>query len=79
MIYRDDITWGPSLRIGDGSGGTSGKVYIPHIDEHKVLTFTVEDNPGILPDPVDLNPFDEWIEMDEMDGSDVTDYIWEPM
>ncbi len=56
--------------------GDNGKVYVPHIDEHKILTFTIEDGAGEVPDPVDLNPSDEWSGMDEEGTSD---YVWEPM
>lgn len=62
--------------------GKDGAIYVPHIDAHKVLTFTIETEPGEIPDPVDLNPNDEWVEMDDggMDspGSE-TDYVWEDM
>ena len=55
----------------------SGAVYVPHISDRKILTFTIEDEPKGVPDPVDLNPFDEW---SEIEGADVvTDYIWEQM
>lgn len=55
--------------------GSDGVVYVPHIDEHKVLTFTIEESPGEVPPAVDLNPNDEW---SEVDGNSVeTDYIWE--
>ena len=57
--------------------GKDGAVYVPHISERKVLTFTIEDEPREIPEPVDLNPNDEWSEI-EGDGV-VTDYIWEPM
>lgn len=57
--------------------GKDGAVYVPHISAQKVLTFTIEDEPGEVPAPVDLNPNDEWSEI-EGDGI-VTDYIWEPM
>lgn len=57
--------------------GKDGAVYVPHISAQKVLTFTIEDEPGEVPDPVDLNPNDEWSEI-EGDGI-VTDYIWEKM
>lgn len=53
----------------------SGVVYVPSISKDKILSWT---NNGNLenPDPVDLNPFDEWSET----GNEVdTDYIWEPM
>lgn len=57
--------------------GKDGAVYVPHISERKVLTFTIEDEPGEIPEPVDLNPNDEW---SEIEGDEVvSDYIWEPM
>lgn len=56
--------------------GADGKVYIPHIDEHKILSWTLEEKAQEIPDPVDLNPFDEWEEIEE-DGD--TDYYWEDM
>ena len=55
----------------------SGAVYVPHIDDRKILTFTVEDKPAGVPDPVDLNPFDEWSDID--DSHIRSDYIWEEM
>ncbi len=54
--------------------GENGMVYVPHIDEHKILTFTLEKEPSDLPS-VDLNPSDEWSGIAE-DGI-VTDYVWE--
>lgn len=57
--------------------GKDGAVYVPHISERKVLTFAIEDEPGEIPEPVDLNPNDEW---SEIEGDEVvSDYIWEPM
>ena len=62
--------------------GKDGSVYVPHVDAHKVLTFTVETEPGEVPDPVDLNPNDEWTDIDES-GMDIpgneTGYVWEDM
>lgn len=62
--------------------GKDGVVYVPHIDAHKVLTFTIETEAGEVPGPVDLNPNDEWVDMGN-DGMDSpggkTDYIWEEM
>lgn len=54
---------------------TSGVVYVPEISDGKILSWT--NNGGLKnPDPVDLNPFDEWSET----GNEVeSDYIWEPM
>ena len=56
--------------------GKEGKVYTPHIDDHKVLTWTIEDRESVVPDPVDLNPFDEWSPIGPEEGSA---YVWEPM
>jgi hypothetical protein len=60
--------------IGDAIDGTSGATFIPHIDEDKVLTWT---NDGDLPNPnpVDLNPFDEWSSVPE-EGI-ASEYEWE--
>ena len=53
------------------SSNKSGVVFVPEISEQKILSWT--NNGGLNnPAPVDLNPFDEWVE-DEA----VTDYIWE--
>lgn len=55
--------------------GENGAVYVPYIDEHNVLSFTLEERPQRLPDPVDLNPNDEW---SGIDGEPIeTDYVWE--
>lgn len=57
--------------------GADGAVYVPHVSANKVLTFTIENEIGVIPDPIDLNPFDEW---SSMDGSTVeTTYVWEKM
>lgn len=60
--------------------GEDGAVYVPHIDEHKILTFTIEKDPSEIPPPVDLNPNDEWNDIGE-DGIESpglqTDYVWE--
>lgn len=44
--------------------GEDGAVYVPHIDERKVLTFTIETMPSGVPGPVDMNPNDEWATME---------------
>jgi len=55
--------------------GASSVTFVPHIDDHKILTWT--NNGGLEnPAPVDLNPYDEWSET----GEEVTsEYIWESM
>lgn len=56
--------------------GASGTTFTPHISEDKILTWT---NDGGLPnpDPVDLNPFDEWTTLEE-EGIE-SEYEWEEM
>lgn len=68
---------GSKKNLGVVGGGGSGAVYVPHIDERKILTFTIEESPSEVPGPVDLNPFDEW---EGIEGSDLmSDYIWEEL
>ena len=49
-------------------------VYVPTIDDKKILSWTIkeatEDMP--IPDPVDLNTADEWV-----DDETETEYVWE--
>ncbi len=58
------------------SGGNSGPsmVYVPEVDKDKILSWTLqeatEDMP--IPNPVDLNPTDDWVE-DETES----EYEWE--
>jgi hypothetical protein len=57
----------------DGEGA-SGVVFVPEIDQDKILSWTIkeatEDMP--VPDPIDLNPADDWVE-DETES----EYEWE--
>ena len=55
----------------------SGAVYVPHVSAQKILTFTIENEPMGVPDPVDLNPTDEWSKIDETDVEEVSDYVWD--
>lgn len=62
--------------------GRDGSIYVPHVDEHKVLTFTIENEPAEVPGPVDLNPNDEWSDMG--DGAmghpgGQSAYVWKDM
>lgn len=55
--------------------GGDGVTFIPHISDDYILSWT---NDGGLknPDPVDLNPHDEWIELNQ--GPETpTEYMWE--
>ena len=55
--------------------GADGVTFIPSINEQKILSWT---NDGGLenPEPIDLNPSDEW---SDIDGSGKTQFIWSPM
>lgn len=61
--------------------GKDGAVYVPHVDEHKILTFTLEDAPAEPPGPVDLDPLDEWGDIGDggMDAPVKSSYVWEDM
>lgn len=54
--------------------GQDGKVYVPHINENNVLSWTIEDKAGEIPDPIDLTDEGEWTPVGD-DG--MTDYVWE--
>ena len=65
------LTTGQVLNLGVVNGASS-VTFIPHISEDKILTWT--NNGGLEnPNPVDLNPFDEWSE----DGDINSEYEWE--
>lgn len=55
----------------------SGAVYVPHVSERKILTFTIENEPTGIPDPVDLNPNDEWSGISDTEIE--SEYTWEKM
>lgn len=77
VTFDDETTQNLGVVIG-----RDGSVYVPHVDEHKILTFTIEDEPAEAPEPVDLNPNDDWSDIGEggMDSPGVkTDYVWEDM
>ena len=56
--------------------GASGVVFVPHIDEKGILTWS--NNGGLEnPEPYDLNAHDEWTTLPE-EGIE-TEYVWEYM
>lgn len=69
------LTTGQVINLGKVDGA-SGATFTPHIDDDKILTWTNDKNlPN--PDPVDLNPFDEWTNLEE-EGIE-SEYEWEEM
>jgi hypothetical protein len=67
------LTNGKVINLGKVDGA-SGATFVPHIDDDKILTWT-NDKGLPNPDPVDLNPFDEWSTLPE--ESIDTEYEWE--
>lgn len=72
ISFEDETTANLGKVVGD-----DGAVYVPHVDEHRILSFTVEERPGDVPAPIDLNPNDEWGSMN--DGGATSNYVWEEM
>ena len=59
--------------------GEDGKVYVPHIDQDtSVLSWTIEDKEGEIPDPIDLSDDGEWTDVTQENSGD-TDYYWEEL
>lgn len=63
----------PEELAPDTSSGPS-VVYVPAIDDKKILSWTIQEVTGdlVVPGPTDLNPYDEWV-----DDETVSEYIWE--
>lgn len=65
----------PEELMPDNSGDDKpGLVYVPAIDERKILSWTIQEaaEDMTVPDPVDLNVADDWA-----DDETNSDYIWE--
>lgn len=59
--------------------GADGKVYVPHLDKDtSILSWTIEDKAGEIPDPVDLGNEGEWEDVDN-ESLENTDYEWETL
>ena len=58
----------------DDGETTSGVVFVPSISDNKILSWTISEtsNDLVVPNPVDLNPYDEWV-----DDETESDYVWE--
>ncbi len=57
---------------------TPSVVFVPEISDRKILSWKIKEvgDDLTIPNPTDLNPYDEWNET----GNEVTsEYIWEPM
>ena len=62
------------LEPDDGCDCIPSVVYVPTIDDQKILSWTVQEVTENMPvpDPIDLNTADEWIEDDTE-----SEYVWE--
>lgn len=57
--------------------GVDGKVYVPHLDKDtSILSWTIEDKAGEIPDPVDLSDNGEWENVNNEEAGQ-TEYDWE--
>lgn len=57
--------------------GADGKVYVPHIDKDtSILSWTIEDKEGEIPEPLDLSDNGEWEDVTQDTMGD-TEYEWE--
>ena len=77
-IYTNMVTIRVEPKEDVGNGDiivTSSVVYVPSIDEDKILTWTAKEITNELEEipATDLNPFDEWTD----DGDIVSEYEWE--
>ena len=58
--------------------GVDGKVYVPHLDKDtSILSWTIEDKAGEVPDPVDLSDNGEWGNVP--DNDEQGEYEWEAL
>lgn len=76
QLVADGAEIGERIEIPDCTD-CGGGVYVPSLDERKILSWTIEKQTGEVPPPVDLNPFDEWSSVDENEIQ--SDYFWEDM
>ena len=68
---RIPVAKAPDDILPDSGDTKSGIVFIPEISDKKILSWT--NNGGLAnPEPVDLNPYDEWV-----DDETVSEYVWE--
>ena len=60
--------------VPSGGDGGPSMVYVPEIDKDKILSWTIQEatEDMLIPDPVDLNLADDWVE-DETES----EYEWE--
>lgn len=74
-IHTNMVTIPVEPREGADEGGSAtGVVFVPEIDDKKILSWTIKEVGDNLtvPSPTDLNPFDEW-----EDDETVSEYVWE--
>ena len=76
-----DLPFFGNSSFGGGGGIISGNPVVDaELAENGDMILKMSDGtdePGDVPDPVDLNPHDEWSDID--DSEIVSDYVWEKM
>ena len=73
-LVEDIGTGSDSVKPPLSGDGASGVVFVPEISDKKILSWTIQESSDNLtvPNPVDLNPYDEWV-----DDETVSEYVWE--
>lgn len=74
------VTYSDGTEQNLGSMATSGGksyVYVPTISNDKILTLTLAEEPTVESVSCDLNPFDEWTEIDGPESGST--YTWEEL
>lgn len=58
----------------DGDVAASSAVFVPEISDKKILSWTIKEvgDDLTVPNPTDLNPYDEWV-----DDESMSEYEWE--
>ena len=68
---------GATENIGKTASGVVSGIYIPDVSEDGIMTMTLSQNVGETQYSWDINPFNDWNEIDGVENE--SSYIWEPL
>lgn len=82
-LFTNTVTIPVEPKNGVNNGGcdcegVTNVVFVPEISDRKILSWKIKEvgEDLTVPNPTDLNPYDEW---HETNNEVVSEYIWEPM